>query len=90
MAKAKSKKESPVKADKPTAAPKAKKAESKRSTAGNAKKATGKSSAALQVVTTVKDDDIARVAYAIWERKGRPIGQDAANWEEAKRELKVK
>jgi len=91
MAKAKSKKnEAPVKAEKPTAAPKAKKADSKPNAAGNGKKAAGKSATALQVVTTVKDEDIARVAYAIWERKGRPTGQDATNWEEAKRELKVK
>lgn len=28
-------------------------------------------------------------AYEIWLRKGRPIGQDEANWLEAEAELKV-
>lgn len=77
MAKAKPKKESPVKVEKPTEAPKA-------------KKAAAKSAAPPKKVTTVTHEDIAKVAYAIWERKGRPMGQDSATWAEAKRELKAK
>jgi hypothetical protein len=31
--------------------------------------------------------DIARRAYEIWERQGRPHGRDLAHWFEAEREL---
>lgn len=84
MAKAKAKNEAAPKAKKP-AAPKA-------NMAAEAKKSVAKSTsgAAPQIVTTVTQNDIAKVAYAIWERKGRPAGQDAANWAEAERELKVR
>jgi predicted phage tail protein len=82
MAKANAKKQAAPKATKPAAAPKAKKATNGKVVAAKA--------AAPTVVTTVTQDDVARVAYAIWERKGRPSGQDAANWAEAERELNMR
>lgn len=35
-------------------------------------------------------EQISKRAYAIWLRKGRPLGQDAQNWLEAEAELKTK
>ncbi|MFP4145046.1 MAG: DUF2934 domain-containing protein [Phycisphaeraceae bacterium] len=32
-------------------------------------------------------DEIARLAYDIWVAKGRPIGQDEQNWQEAEQQL---
>lgn len=32
-------------------------------------------------------DDIARQAFLIWERNGRPFGTEVENWLEAEREL---
>ena len=38
-------------------------------------------------VVTMSHDEIANRAYMIWLAKGKPAGQDAANWREAEREL---
>ena len=35
----------------------------------------------------VTHDMIARKAYEIWERKGRPIGKDLENWQDAQKAL---
>ncbi|MCE9590746.1 MAG: DUF2934 domain-containing protein [Planctomycetes bacterium] len=32
-------------------------------------------------------DEIARRAYEVWVRKGRPVGRDLENWNDAEREL---
>lgn len=40
-----------------------------------------------QVVLT--HEMIAKRAYEIWERKGRPVGQDLENWQQAERELRA-
>lgn len=50
-------------------------------------KAVATPKAAKPVVTR---DMIAKRAYEIWERKGRPIGKDLENWQEAERELGVR
>ena len=39
------------------------------------------------VVVMPSHDQIAERAYELWLRKGRPQGQDAQNWDEARREL---
>lgn len=36
---------------------------------------------------TPDTDDIARLAYAIWEQEGRPLGRDQQHWLEAERLL---
>ena len=40
-----------------------------------------------EAVVTMSHDEIANRAYMIWLAKGKPAGQDAANWREAEREL---
>ena len=37
---------------------------------------------------TLTHDQIAARAFEVWQRKGRPNGQDAQNWAEAEAELK--
>ena len=37
---------------------------------------------------TVSHDDIAQRAKVIWERRGRPHGEDEKNWREAEEELR--
>ncbi len=41
----------------------------------------------LQPVITISRDEIAQRAYLIWLAKGKPQGQDEANWLEAEAEL---
>ncbi len=36
---------------------------------------------------TISHGQIAKRAYEIWERRGRPTGRDVENWKEAEREL---
>ena len=38
--------------------------------------------------TPPRHDQIAKRAYEIWIAKGRPIGLDEQNWDEAERELR--
>jgi len=40
-----------------------------------------------QIVITLSHDEIANRAFAIWQRKGRPVGRDAENWKQAEKEL---
>jgi cytoskeletal protein RodZ len=40
-----------------------------------------------EIVTTLSHDEIARRAYEIWVRKGRPLGHDEENWRQAEQEL---
>ncbi len=42
------------------------------------------------VKSTVTHQMIANKAFEIWERKGRPIGKDLENWQDAERELGVR
>ena len=48
---------------------------------------TRRRNAAPAPVITVTHDQIAARAYEIWLSKGRPWGQDAANWREAEAQL---
>lgn len=41
----------------------------------------------LQPVITISRDEIAQRAYLIWLAKGKPQGQDEANWLQAEAEL---
>ena len=41
-----------------------------------------------EVIITLTHDQIARKAYEIWVSKGRPLGQDEQNWNEAVAQLK--
>lgn len=34
-------------------------------------------------------DAIAKRAYEVWIRKGRPVGRDLENWQDAERELRA-
>lgn len=45
--------------------------------------------AKLEVTITLSHDQIAARAYAIWVAKGKPQGQDAANWAEAEAQLQA-
>jgi hypothetical protein len=45
---------------------------------------------AAPVKRTVTREQIAKRAYEIWIAKGRPIGQDTQNWQQAERELLAK
>jgi len=49
----------------------------------------GKATAAsmLKQPVTLTYDQIAARAFEVWERKGKPDGQDMANWREAEAEL---
>jgi hypothetical protein len=38
-------------------------------------------------MTPQNDDDIAKRAYAIWQREGQPDGRDAEHWRMAQQEL---
>jgi len=64
----------------------AKKTAKKKTTRTRAKgKATA--SAMLQQPVSLTYDQIATRAFQVWERKGKPAGQDMANWREAEAEL---
>ena len=41
-----------------------------------------------EVKIVLSHDQIARLAYEVWLRKGRPTGQDAENWREAEETLR--
>jgi len=81
-AKATSKKKT---AKKKTARKAAVKKSSKKKTARGGGKATAASM--LKQPVTLTYDQIAARAFAVWERKGKPDGQDMANWREAEAEL---
>jgi len=38
----------------------------------------------------LRGEDIARLAYQIWEERGRPIGSAEADWYEAERQLQIR
>ncbi|MEM6393193.1 MAG: DUF2934 domain-containing protein [Planctomycetota bacterium] len=42
-----------------------------------------------KAVVVLSHDQIAAKAYEVWLQKGRPIGQDAANWDEAEAALRA-
>lgn len=41
-------------------------------------------------VRALRGEDIARLAYQIWEERGRPIGSAEADWYEAERRLQIR
>jgi hypothetical protein len=41
-------------------------------------------------VRALRGEDIARLAYQIWEERGRPIGSAEADWYEAERQLQIR
>ena len=41
-------------------------------------------------VTVPDSEDIARLAYLIWEERGRPIGSAEVDWYEAERQLQTR
>ncbi len=46
-------------------------------------------SSAPQSVPVITSEDIARRAYAIWEKQGRPAGKEKENWLQAELQLKT-
>ncbi len=72
--------EVPAEEAKPSGKPKKKPASAKRA----AKPALA---AAIKQPVALTYDQIAARAFVVWERKGKPDGQDAANWKEAEAEL---
>ncbi len=64
----------------------AKKAAAKKTTKKKTTKKKTKKSAKAFVIT---DEMIAKRAYVVWESKGKPFGQDEANWNEAKYQLQA-
>jgi hypothetical protein len=43
----------------------------------------------VKKVAAPTSEQIAARAFAIWERKGKPAGQDAQNWAQAEAELRA-
>ena len=41
-------------------------------------------------VRALRGEEIARLAYQIWEERGRPIGSAEADWYEAERQLQIR
>ncbi len=41
-------------------------------------------------VRALRGEDIARLAYQIWEERGRPSGSAEADWYEAERQLQIR
>jgi hypothetical protein len=41
-------------------------------------------------VSALGGEDIARLAYQIWEERGRPIGSAEVDWYEAERQLQIR
>jgi hypothetical protein len=41
-------------------------------------------------VSAPGNEDIARLAYQIWEKRGRPIGSGEVDWYEAERQLQTR
>lgn len=52
--------------------------------------APAKPQAANWPVTKPSHDQIAKRAYEIWIARGRPVGSDLENWQQAERELGVR
>ncbi len=41
-------------------------------------------------VSALDGEEIARLAYQIWEERGRPIGSAEVDWYEAERQLQIR
>ena len=41
-------------------------------------------------VSALDGEEIARLAYRIWEERGRPIGSAEVDWYEAERQLQIR
>lgn len=41
-------------------------------------------------VRALRGEDIARLAYQIWEERGRPVGSAEVDWYEAERQLQTR
>jgi hypothetical protein len=47
-----------------------------------------KSSSPLQTLQPTTEEDIARLAYSLWEQRGRPDGSAEVDWFEAEQQLR--
>jgi hypothetical protein len=59
----------------------------RKSRKGNAAPVTAVEMSAESVSYSPSDEDIAREAYALWERRGRPMGSPDEDWYRARQEL---
>jgi hypothetical protein len=46
------------------------------------------SSSPLQTLQPTAEEDIARLAYSLWEQRGRPDGSTEVDWFEAEQQLR--